>query len=128
TTRNITLYTSNVAVNCTAPNCTIPPSAVATSNITTTGFTLNWAAPSAAMAETFTWDIFIVPAGSGVPSAFAVPTYDNITVADPLNPSFVTLNPLLPDTCYEVYIRVNCEPNNSAFSTMVAVCTLPTCF
>src|SRR5690606_24592811 len=29
---------------------------------------------------------------------------------------------------YEVYIRVNCEPNNSAFSTMVAVCTLPTCF
>ncbi|AWA29374.1 hypothetical protein HYN48_04325 [Flavobacterium magnum] len=115
---------SDVIAECDTPRCDLTPTNVTipTASITTTGATINWTA-----VATTSWDIYIAPVGSPAPDADTVPTYDNITGA---TTSFTTTDPLQPDHCYEVYVRVNCSPNPSAWSALTAdsdFCTLPTC-
>ncbi|MGK4566384.1 hypothetical protein [Flavobacterium sp. 3HN19-14] len=40
----------------------------------------------------------------------------------------ITTLPLLPDHSYDVYVRVNCSPSPSPWSTAGTFTTLPTCF
>ena len=107
------------AVKCDAPVCNIEPINVAVSIITTTGATIAWTAPA---TDTFGWDIYIVPTGGTTPIASTIPTYDNVTT----NP-FTTTIPLLADTTYDVYVRVNCTPTDSFWSAIQSFTTLPTC-
>ncbi len=126
-TANTVLYTDLVP-ECDTPRCDIAPTNVTISNITTTTGTIHWDA-----ASTKSWDILIVPQGTAAPTVDTVPTYDNIEVPDftLTPPPFTTTTPLLPDHCYDVYVRVNCSPNPSAWSNLTTAstfCTLPTCF
>jgi gliding motility-associated-like protein len=111
------VYTNTV--NCTAPRCDITPInvTVPVATITTTTAVINWTAPA-----TTSWDIYIVLATDPAPTATSTPTYDNVTT----NP-FTTTIPLIPDTTYKVYVRVNCSPDPSAWSAGTTFTTVPTC-
>ncbi|AWI25202.1 T9SS type B sorting domain-containing protein [Flavobacterium pallidum] len=120
---NTVIYNDEIA-ECDTPRCDLTPINVTipSASITTTGATINWTA-----IATSSWDVYITPIGSPAPDADTVPTYDNIT---PATTSFTTTNPLQPDHCYNVYVRVNCSPVPSAWSALTAnstFCTLPTC-
>lgn len=119
---NQVLYAGEVT--CNSPQCNIPPVNVTipSEQITTTGFTIKWSA-----VATSSWDIYVVPQGGEAPNAWTLPTYSNVMVADLDHPSFVTTVPLLPDTTYKVYVRVNCEPMDSAWSEPAIATTLPIC-
>jgi gliding motility-associated-like protein len=109
---------SSVA-NCTTPVCTIPPTGLTVSAITTVSGTVNWVAPGLAAAL---FDVFVIPIGQPAPIATTAPTYAGV-------PGFSLLLPgLLPDTEYDVYVRVQCNaPSNSAWSVKQSFRTLPTC-
>ena len=114
-----TIYTNTV--NCTTPVCTIPPTNVTVSSISTTGGVINWTAPG---LGAYLFDIYIVPsAGATAPVATTVPTYSSV-----VGFSFPTTIPLLADTFYDVYVRVQCNaPTNSVWSAVSKFKTLPTC-
>ena len=114
-----TIYTNTV--NCTTPVCTIPPTNVTVSSISTTGGVINWTAPG---LGAYLFDIYIVPsAGATAPVATTVPTYSSV-----VGFSFPTTIPLLADTFYYVYVRVQCNaPTNSVWSAVSKFKTLPTC-
>ncbi|OYU78985.1 MAG: hypothetical protein CFE23_16135, partial [Flavobacterium sp. BFFFF1] len=116
---NTVLY--NDVVNCDIPRCDIAPINVTISDVTTTGGTIHWVAPA-----TTSWDVYVVPQGSPAPTATTTPTYDDVTGTSPA--TFVTTLPLLPDHCYDVYVRVNCSPDPSLWSAPGTFCTNPTCF
>jgi hypothetical protein len=111
----------NGVVNCDTPVCTIPPTAVSVASITTTAGIINWEAPGLAGAL---FDIYIVPAIGGTPPvATTIPTYAGVPGF-----AFPTTIPLLADTSYNVYVRVQCNaPTNSAWSAVSTFKTLPTC-
>ncbi|MFY7664985.1 choice-of-anchor L domain-containing protein, partial [Flavobacterium sp.] len=115
------LYTD--VVNCTTPRCDLAPTSVAvpTPTLLTNSAVVTWVAPA-----TISWDVYVVPQGNPAPTASTVPTFNDITVADLTNLSF-NMTGLIPDTAYTVYIRVNCSPTDSPWSTGVNFTTLPTC-
>ncbi|OYQ49000.1 choice-of-anchor L domain-containing protein, partial [Flavobacterium aurantiibacter] len=115
------LYTD--VVNCTTPRCDLAPTSVAvpTATLLTNTALVTWSAPA-----TTSWDVYVVTQGSPAPTASTVPTFNDITVADLTNLSF-NITGLIPDTAYTVYIRVNCLPTDSPWSTGVNFTTLPTC-
>ncbi len=116
-------------VDCITPVCNIAPITVAITpgTITTSGATVTWVAPA-----TSSWDILVLPAGSPNPNSGVITTpiqfLDNI-IASGTNPNFsFILFGLTPDTPYDVYVRVNCLPSDSFWSTPAAsFTTLPTC-
>ncbi|WP_026703868.1 T9SS type B sorting domain-containing protein [Flavobacterium soli] len=116
-------------VNCSVQECDIAPInvAVVAGSLGTTNVTIDWEAPA---TETFGWDIYVVETGGAVPTAATVPTYSNVTTADKpftipnaINPGFT----LIPDTAYDVYVRVQCTPNDSPWSSVMTFTTIPTC-
>ncbi|WP_165764442.1 choice-of-anchor J domain-containing protein, partial [Flavobacterium aurantiibacter] len=114
-------------VDCQTPRCDLTPTAVTipAASVETTFLTVTWSAPA-----TTSWDIIVLPAGSPAPTATSTPTFNDITVADPNNPSFTfPVGTLIPDTAYSVYVRVNCDnPTNSAWGGPATATTDPTCF
>ncbi len=114
-------------VDCQTPRCDLTPTAVTipADSVETTFLTVTWSAPA-----TTSWDIIVLPAGSPAPTATSTPTFNDITVADPNNPSFTfPVGSLIPDTAYSVYVRVNCSnPTDSAWGGPANATTDPTCF
>ncbi len=121
-------------VDCITPVCNIAPITVAITpgTITTSGATVTWVAPA-----TSSWDIFYQAAGQPAPTPISVPQFNDVTLTsspavtatgtDPVVFSYV-ISGLDPDTPYDVYVRVNCLPTDSNWSTPLAnFTTLPTC-
>ncbi|MCZ8217239.1 MAG: hypothetical protein O9262_13425, partial [Cyclobacteriaceae bacterium] len=117
-------------VDCLVPECDIAPTNVTITNVTTSGATVNWVAPA-----TTSWDICVLPAGSPAPTLTTPdenttlpPIFYNNIVANGTNPNFnFDISGLSPDTPYNVYVRVNCSPEHSPWSTVTPVTTVPTC-
>lgn len=124
-----TAYLSE-AVNCITPQCDLAPInvSVVAGTLSTTTVSIDWEAPA---TDAYGWEIYIVPSvNATAPTPNTVPTYSNVTVADKpfaipnaLNPGFT----LIPDTSYNVYVRVVCSPNPSPWSSVLTFTTLPTC-
>jgi len=116
-------------VNCSIPECDIAPTnvSIVAGTLGTSNVTIDWNAPA---TDTYGWDVYIVGSGAPVPTFATTPTYSNLTATDKpfaipnaLNPAFT----LTPDTPYDVYVRVNCTPNDSAWSNVFTFTTIPTC-
>ncbi|RYY45389.1 MAG: hypothetical protein EOO06_16605, partial [Chitinophagaceae bacterium] len=118
------IYTGTV--NCITPLCNLAPTNVTVNPITTTGGTINWTAPG---TEGMGFDIYIVAAGSPAPVSTTTPTYSGVNgPAAPFSFDIPVPNSLLPDTSYDVYVRVQCaDPGNSPWSVIKNFKTLPTC-
>jgi hypothetical protein len=110
-------------INCTYAWCNLAPTNV-TFNPTTYGGTINWDAPG---TENVGFDVYIVPTGGLSPTMTTLPTYS--AVNGPAAPfSYTIPSQLLPNTSYDVYVRVQCdEPSNSPWSGVSTLTTLPTC-
>ena len=115
-----TLY--NGIINCDTVVCYLIPMNVAVIPATTGG-TINWEAPG---TENMGFDVYVLPAGSPEPSNVMSPTYSGVN--GPAAPfSYTIPSILLPDTSYDVYVRVQCQPNIPPCSVGVTFTTLPTC-
>ncbi len=112
-------------VNCNAPVCDIPPInvAVVAGTLTTTSATIKWDAPA-----TTSWDIYIVEAGFPGPDVNLTSGVLYPGVTSTTTPFSFPFTGLLPDTTYNVYVRVVCSPNPSAWSIPGVFTTIPTCF
>ncbi|WP_432672705.1 DUF7619 domain-containing protein [Flavobacterium sp. SM2513] len=110
-------------INCTYALCNLAPTNV-TFNPTTTGETINWEAPG---TENVGFDVYIVPTGGLSPTMTTLPTYSGVN--GPAAPfSYTIPSLLLPDTSYDVYVRVQCDdPSDSPWSAVTTFTTLPTC-
>ncbi|MFY0483065.1 fibronectin type III domain-containing protein, partial [Flavobacterium sp. PLA-1-15] len=116
-------------VNCTTPQCNIAPTnvSVVAGSLSTTTVAIDWEAPA---TETYGWDVYIVPSvGAATPTAATVPTYSDIMPDNkPLTiPNGLSDFVLIPDTAYNVYVRVVCATGDSAWSSVMTFTTLPTC-
>lgn len=112
-------------VNCTTPLCNFAPIDVTFSSITTTGATINWNAPA---TENIGFDIYIVPAGSGTPVATTTPSYSGVNGASaPFSSIIPGSLSLLPDTLYDVYVRIQCDTSSAPWSAVSTFKTDPTC-
>ncbi len=89
-------------VTCGLPPSCPQPTALTATNISSNSATLGWT-NTAANA----WDIYIVPAGSPVPTA------ETVGAASTLNPYLIT--GLTPNTCYTFYVRALCNANDASF-------------
>jgi uncharacterized repeat protein (TIGR01451 family) len=120
-TVNSSIYSG--VINCDVPLCTLAPSNVSVNPITTTGGTINWNAPE---TENVGFDVYIVPSGQPMPITTTIPTFSGINGSSaPFSVTIPTL--LLPDTAYDFYVRVQCEPINSPWSSVATFTTVATC-
>lgn len=92
----------------TIPLCT-PPTAAVISNLVDTGFVLNWTA-----GDGTSFDIEYGTAGFTLGSGTSILG---------LTGTMDTITGLLPDTCYEFYIKGQCPSNNSPWYGPITVCT-----
>lgn len=99
-TATVTPYTLNIQqVNCAAP------ATLAATNPTSSTMDISWAVGTAT-----SWELAVQPAGTGLPMGSGIPVATNaLTVSQT-----TTGAPLAPATCYEYYVRSNC--NNGTYS------------
>ncbi|MGK4566129.1 fibronectin type III domain-containing protein [Flavobacterium sp. 3HN19-14] len=106
----------NNIVNCLVPDCGLAVNNLTVTNIMPHEATISWDAPAS-----FSWDIYIVPAGGAAPTQATTPTYNNVASS-----SFTTTIPLIADSTYDVYVRNDCATD--AVWSKVTFTTTPTCF
>ena len=97
-------------VSCAPPPTCIAPTAITTTagSITSSSVILNWAQPINPDGSTATaWQVLALPCGSPLPTATATGFVNAST-----NP--FTLTGLNSITCYDIYIRAVCSPNDSS--------------
>lgn len=124
-TQNVGTAIYSGLVNCETPVCTVAPTIINVAPITATGGTINWNAPG---TENVGYDIYIALAGSAAPSAASTPTYSGMNGSSaPFTFDIPSATNLLADTLYDVYVRVQCDPTNSPWSTVRTFKTLATC-
>ncbi len=92
----------------TLPACPTPPNEVVVSTIANTSATFNWIDNS----NSTTWEVELVVQG-------ATPTGSGIIT----NSKPVTINTLVQNTCYKVYVRSICIGGTSEWSLPVNFCT-----
>ncbi|WP_026978869.1 DUF7619 domain-containing protein [Flavobacterium tegetincola] len=115
----------NGVSNCVTPLCTVAPTNVTVSNITFNGGTINW---NAVATENLGFDIYIAPTGSPQPNGSTTPTYSGVNGSSgPFSYMIPTPNSLLAETFYDVYVRVQCEPNDSPWSAVQSFKTAISC-
>ena len=88
-------------------NCA-PPTGLAATGTNATSSTLSWNAVGGATS----WQVFVQPAGSGIPAGAGTTTTNN--TAYPATTLTVGGGLLSPATAYEYYVRADC--NNGTFS------------
>jgi uncharacterized repeat protein (TIGR01451 family) len=111
-TVNSVIYSS--IVDCEVPLCNVAPTNVSVNAITFNGATINW---NAAGTENVGYDIYIVAAGAPQPTASTTPSYSGMNGSSaPFLFNIPTPNSLLADTFYDVYVRVQCDPEDSPWS------------
>ncbi|WP_353088230.1 fibronectin type III domain-containing protein [Flavobacterium sp.] len=97
-------WTANITCG-PAPTCIRPNSLVA-SSITATSITIGWTAASPNDTQ---WEVFVLPCGSPIPTISS--TGGILTTTNP-----VVVNGLMPNTCYDVFVRTICS------STDISTC------
>ncbi|WP_432672672.1 DUF7619 domain-containing protein [Flavobacterium sp. SM2513] len=108
-------YTSiyNGVMDCNVAACNLAPNNVTASAITFSGATINW---DATATENQGFDVYIVASGAPQPTASTMPTYSGMTGSSAPFSYSIPDGTLLSDTFYDVYVRVQCEPNDSPWS------------
>ena len=98
-------------VSCGPMDFCMQPSQVTLTNTTDTSVTLNWVDYNSSTG----WEISVLPFGSPQPTAT---TTGVVAVASPY-----VITGLTPNTCYDIYIRSICSPNDtSVWSAPVTNC------
>jgi len=93
------------------PDCADFPTALTASAIGLTHATIGWSQNS----EVLNWEVSIVASGSSLPM---IPSYTT-------NTKPFTIVGLIPDTCYDVYVRAKCSAGNSEWTGPLRFCTAP---
>ena len=108
-------YTSiyNGVMDCNVAACNLAPNNVTASAITFSGATINW---DATATENQGFDVYIVASGAPQPTASTMPTYSGMNGSSAPFSYSILEGTLLSDTFYDVYVRVQCEPNDSPWS------------
>ncbi|HLP64568.1 choice-of-anchor L domain-containing protein [Flavobacterium sp.] len=101
-------------VTCGLPPTCPTPNSLTASTITSNSVTLNWTSNSTAT----TFNMIALPCGSTAPDATTTGYQTSATNIDAL------LTGLDPDTCYDIYIRDECGPND--FSLWIGPRTITT--
>ena len=103
-------------VNCETPICNITTTDVVATSVVSTSANIGWSAPA-----TTVWDVYLVTSGTNPPTAETTPTYAGVTT----NP--LAVNGLVADNSYDVYVRVQCSPDNAPWSAVYTFTTTATC-
>ncbi len=103
------------------PTCLRPTFLTISTAATVNSVGITWQQPVNPDTTTATtWDIYVVPCGSPLPTAGSIPTVNDLTVAPPY-----TLTGLSSGTCYDIYVRAVCSPtDNSTWSGPITATTL----
>jgi gliding motility-associated-like protein len=99
-------------VTCGPPPTCRRPTAITITAPTSTSVVLTWTQPTNPDNSVATaWEVLAVPCGSPVPGA--VPPANGILAPANTNTNFL-FSPLIPATCYDIYIRAICSPTDSS--------------
>lgn len=89
-----------------APTCSVP-SAVAVNGVTVTGATINWTQnPNPNTTIPTEWEYIILPAGSPIPTTASTGVHAST--------NSVSVNALIPSTCYTAYVRAVCSATDTS--------------
>ncbi len=105
-------------ITCGPPPTCPNPNGLSVNGITSSSVNATWTSNSSAT----TFNMIAVPAGSPAPNAGTTGYLTSTTNTNAL------VNGLLPDTCYDIYVRDECGPGDfSSWISVLNICTTPTC-
>lgn len=95
--------------------CSIPAQVTLTSNVSSTSASFSWAASN---NQNTTWEVYVTPCGTTAPTA--------TTSATATSTSNFTFSNLIPNTCYNFYVRTVCSSADKSNWTNALPFTTPT--